>query len=288
MRDDIAAKYVRENFAPKDRLAVVLVEKRTGAVIQRLATAEKVASEDFQSWLRHKNADRSEVYVSMNALHENARGRTKADVSTIRHVYLDFDDHGTTAVEKLLSRPDLPQPNYLINTSPDRWQVVWKVEGFAKEQAEQLQRTLVQETGADPAATDCSRVLRLPGFYNHKHGKPHFVNVQSLSTETYRPERFPALPAEERTPLTPAGQMVPDSKAGRGSGKHSQSERDWAYAKSALARGESESDVIATLTALRIDKHNPQYYAELTVRRASASLAVENSRPAAKDLPPHR
>ena len=82
MRDDIAAKYVRENFAPKDRLAVVLVEKRTGAVIQRLATAEKVASEDFQSWLRHKNADRSEVYVSMNALHET-RGAGRKPMSQL-------------------------------------------------------------------------------------------------------------------------------------------------------------------------------------------------------------
>jgi hypothetical protein len=100
----------------------------------------------------------------MNTLRESARGRTKADVAVIRHVYLDFDDNGTQAVEALLKREDLPRPNYLDNSSPDKWQVVWKAAGFGKEEAEALQRGLVRETGADPAATGCARVLRLPGF----------------------------------------------------------------------------------------------------------------------------
>jgi hypothetical protein len=38
----------------------------------------------------------------------------------------------------------------------------------------------------------------------------------------------------------------------------SQSERDWAYAKRALARGESEANVIAAIVShRRYDKHNP-------------------------------
>jgi len=164
MDRDTAPKYIRENFEPTDRLAVVLLNKRTGAVIQRVATAETIAAPDFQAWLRHKNARQHEVYISMNALREGARGRTKSDVGVIRHVYLDFDECGTAAVERLLQRQDLPQPNYLVNSSPDKWQVVWKVEGFTKDQAEELQKGLVRETGADPAAIDCSRVLRLPSF----------------------------------------------------------------------------------------------------------------------------
>src|SRR5580704_8415992 len=147
---EIAANYLRDNFAPDDRLAVVLIHKRTGAVLQRLATAERIAAADFQSWLRLKNAGQNEVYISMNALRADARGRTKADVDVIRHLYLDFAERGTEAVENLLKRPDLPQPNYLLNSSPNKWQVVWKVEGFAKDQAENLQRGLARETGADP------------------------------------------------------------------------------------------------------------------------------------------
>jgi hypothetical protein len=60
----------------------------------------------------------------MSALREGGRDRTKTDVAVIRHVYLDVDQNGTAAVGNLLI------PNYLVNSSPDKWQVIWSVEGF--------------------------------------------------------------------------------------------------------------------------------------------------------------
>lgn len=266
-----AAEYLRTQFDPNDRLAVVLVHKRTGTVIQRLASAEWIAALDFQAWLRHKNAAQNEVYVSMNALRSDAHGRTKGDVEAIRHVYLDFDENGTEALERLLKRSDLPQPSCVLSSSPGKWQVVWKVEGFGKEQAEELQRGLARETGADPAATDCSRVLRLPGFYNHKYGRKHLVTAQILSREVHGPDQFPA---GERDGRTSAANASRPSKLPSG---HSQSERDWAYAKRALVRGDSEDLIIAAIaTWRRFDKHNPQYYAELTVRKAAEALRTES------------
>jgi hypothetical protein len=278
MDHEIAPRYIRENFEPTDRLAVVLLNKRNGSVTQRLASAEKIAAADFQNWLRHQNARRSEVYISMNALNDGARGRTKADVAIIRHVYLDFDENGTAAVEALVNREDLPSPNYLINSSPNKWQVIWKVEGFGKEEAEALQQALARETGADPAATDSARVLRLPGFYNHKYSSPYFVGVESFAAERYRPEQFPKFPADERGLRSNTnGTRIP-SKHRATSGAISQSERDWAYAKRALARGEPEDAVIAAIASYRrYDKHNPHYYAELTVRKAAESIANEHA-----------
>jgi hypothetical protein len=49
----------------------------------------------------------------------------------------------------------------------------------------------------------------------------------------------------------------------------SQSERDWAYAKRALARGEDPEAVIQTIATFRSDKPDPQYYARLTVTKAA-------------------
>jgi len=161
-----ARDYIRDNFRPNDRLAVVLVNKQNGAVVQRIARAENVAGEEFQRWLRHMNANKFEVYLSMNSLQPGARGRTKADVDQIRHVYLDLDDAGPEALRAILDSKDLPKPSYVLTTSPGKYQVVWKADEFTKEQAEDLQRSLARETGADPAATDCARVLRLPGFYS--------------------------------------------------------------------------------------------------------------------------
>jgi hypothetical protein len=282
---DTAAQYIRENFAPTDRLAVVLLNKRTDSVIQRLAAAEKIAAPDFQDWLRHQNAQRYDVYVSMNALQPAAKGRTKQDVAAIRHVYLDFDENGTAAVDALLKREDVPKPNYVVSSSPDKWQVVWKVEGFAKEQAEDLQKGLVRECGADPAATDCARVLRLPGFYNHKYAKPHLIKAESLASEVYHPEQFPKFSPEDRSART--GSTVAGERSNRksASGHNSQSERDWAYAKRALARGESPDVIVAAIASYRrYEKHNPQYYAEHTVKKAAESLDAERERVGSADV----
>jgi hypothetical protein len=282
-----AASYIRANFRPEDRLAVVLIEKRAAAVVQRLASAEQIAAPPFQAWLRHKNAQKSEIYISMNALREDARGRTKTDVAAIRHVYLDFDERGTEAVERLMKRTDLPQPNYLLNTSPNKWQVVWKVDGFTKDQSEELQRGLARETGADPAATDCSRVLRLPGFYNHKYAHGHLIKTQGLATETYGPDRFPKFPADERGERSAPRATYQPAKNGRTG--ISQSERDWAYAKRALARGEPRDLIVSAIAVhRRYDKYNPKAYAELTVRKAAESLRSDATREAASRTEPAR
>jgi len=265
----VASHYIRDNFEPTDRLAVVVLNKRAHSVTQRIADAEKITEPDFQSWLRHKNQrDHCEIYISMNALHLRAQGRTKQDVGTIRHVYLDFDSDGTALVDRLLKGKDMPKPNYLLNTSPDKWQVVWKVDGFAKDQAERLQKGLARRSGADPAATDCARVLRLPGFLNHKYSQPYLIRVEPFARETYGPNQFPEIRAEGRR----------FREAIKGSPRVwqlglSQSERDWAYAKRALARGEAAEMVAAAIAShRRHDKHNPKYYAHLTVQKALEAL----------------
>ena len=53
----------------------------------------------------------------------------------------------------------------------------------------------------------------------------------------------------------------------------SQSERDWAYAKRALARGDDPEVVIQRIADYRAeDKADPNYYARRTVTKAQAAL----------------
>jgi hypothetical protein len=119
---DPTARYFLEEFEPEDRLAVVLINKHTDSVIQRIGSARQMASPESQLWLRDQNRMGYDVYCSPNALREDARGRTKDDIATIRHIYLDFDEDGTAAVSRMRSGGPVPQPSYLIHTSPDHWQ----------------------------------------------------------------------------------------------------------------------------------------------------------------------
>ena len=62
--------------------------------------------------------------------------------------------------------------------------------GIAQDQAEMLQRAMVREFGGDPAATDSTRVLRLPEFVNRKYETEHVVRAQPGATQTYHLEDF--------------------------------------------------------------------------------------------------
>src|SRR5437764_10682464 len=86
-----SSEYILDNFEKADLLACVLVNRKTGGVLQRLGTTDEIVASDFQHWLRTQNAQGSDVYVGMNSLHPNATRRTKQDVLAIRHLYLDFD-----------------------------------------------------------------------------------------------------------------------------------------------------------------------------------------------------
>ena len=231
-----ASEYIRSSFHSDDRLALFLLNRRTGAGIQRIAPVDKISSEAIQEWLARKNDEGFEIYIGMNVLHPDARGRTKADIGEIRHLYLDLDHDAETALDTLNNRADLPRLNHILSTSPGKLQVVWKVRDFSPEQAEGLQRQLARDVGADPAATDASRVLRLPGFLNHKYDPPYRVGLRTHHGATHSPADFPEI--EERSRLEQRAAAQTSNKSRR-PGELSQSEHDWAGAKRRLWSGES-------------------------------------------------
>ncbi len=267
---ELPIRYLRENFAREDRLAVVLINRNSGDVSQRFATAEKIATPGYQAHLRAANANGQDVYISVNTLSLEATGRTKTDIETIRHVYLDVDVGGRAAVDKILGSENMPNPHHVLNTSPDKYQIIWSVDGFDKQAAEDTVRGMAAQYGADAAVTDCSRVLRLPGFRNCKYEKPHYVKDvhEEPGLKTYNPEDFPAFESERLgTKSTEPRQYY------GGNGGVSQSERDWSYALRALERGESPAVIEAKIESFRQDKPNPHYYAHRTVSRAVAHAA---------------
>src|SRR5712692_660375 len=269
-------EYINDNFLPGDRLAVVLRNREHGQTIQRIARAEKITSPEFQAWLRHKNAHGFDIYIGMNPLKPAAFSRTKADIHEIRHLYLDIDQNGEETLAAIRRSPELPEPNYVIATSPGKQQVVWKVEGITQEQAEELLRAMARVYGGDPAATDSTRVLRLPGFHNKKYAENYRVEARLESTKLYHFSDFrvPARDHESSPVQRDLNHVSGRDSSGRSEQRTiSQSERDWAYAKRALARGDDPEEVIRKIGDYRADdKHDPEDYARRTVTKAQAEL----------------
>jgi hypothetical protein len=274
----LAREYVLELHEPNDTVAVLLRNRRLGQTLQRIASAETIASPDFQRWLTDQNRAGSDVFVGMNPLKDGASSRTKDNLKEIRHVYLDLDEDAEAAMADVRNSLDAPAPNFVLDTSPGKHQVVWKIEGLDMEQAETLLRSLANRFGGDPAATDATRVLRMPDFVNRKYGNgPEFVvRVQQESSHVYSLRDFTV---QEDSPEAP--RRIEDGNSSTRSvarGHKSQSEADWAYAKRALARGDDPEQVMRRIADYRADdKYDPDYYARRTVTKAQRQLAADKS-----------
>ena len=265
------SQYILDNFSRTDRIALLLLNRDFAETIQRITSADKASSPEFQAWLRYKNATGSDIYVGMNPLHLNASTRTKDDIESIRHVYLDLDDGGQDVLKTVEDSSVLPKPNYVLTSSPGKFQIVWKVEGMSMEEAEGLLRAMARDFGGDPAATDATRVLRLPGFANKKYETDFYVEARQESSETYHLRDFKLHFDAQDSPRHNYLEHAKSSSLPRT--QLSQSERDWAFAKRALARGEDPKELIRQIAEFRCnDKHDPLDYAKRTVVKAQTEL----------------
>lgn len=128
-----------------------------------------------------------------------------------------------------------------------------------------------REFGGDPAATDSTRVLRLPGFANKKYPEDFYVQTRVESTETYHVRDFKLQIDSQDAPRHRPEEVAHRQSALRST--LSQSEHDWAYAKRALARGDDPEEVIRRIADYRgADKYAPESYARRTVTKAQAEL----------------
>jgi len=284
-----ASEYILDNFDAADRIAILVLNRDFGETIQRITSAQKAASPEFQAWLRYKNANGSDIYIGMNPLKKDASTRTKDDIESIKHVYIDLDHDGSEALESIENSSVVPTPNYVLNSSPEKHQVVWKVEGINFEEAEGLLHAVAREFGGDPAATDATRVLRVPGFANKKYETNFYVEARRESTETYHLRDFKL---QIDTQDSPRHNFLNRAKHDSSLRTNlSQSEHDWAYAKRALSRGDDPEVVIQRIADYRAqDKSDPIYYARHTVTKAQAELVrlSATGRSAAGDETPAR
>jgi hypothetical protein len=271
-----ASEYVRELFGPGDSAAILVRNRSTGHTVQTIAKAEAIASPGFQSWLANQSATGSDIYVGMNPIKDGAYSRTKENIKDIRHLYLDLDRNGDEALDTLRNSPEVPAPNFVLDTSPGKHQVVWRVSGFSQDEAESLLHGLANKFGGDLAATDSTRVLRLPGFANRKLPEEFIVQGRQESNAVYTLRDFTI---DDNSPEAPRhfGDYRQHQRTAPGEHK-SQSERDWAYAKRALARGDDPEVVIQRIADYRAeDKPDPIYYGRRTVTKALAELGSQAS-----------
>ena len=271
-----ASEYVLALHSPEDRVAAVIRNRLGGQTMQRILPAEAIASPPFLYWLMEQNEAGADIFLGMNPIKPQCYSRARENIREVRHVYLDLDENAFLSLEALRSSGAVPPPNFVLDTSLEKNQVIWRVEGLDREQGTALLRSLATQFQGDMAATDVSRVFRVPGFANRKYKEQFLVRAIQESNQIHHLQDFALDPDSPDSP-----RHLGDSH-GRAStlrhGHRSQSETDWAYAKRALARGDDPEVVIGKIADYRAeDKADPDYYARLTVMKASAQLQTHRS-----------
>jgi len=233
----------------------------------------------FLAYARYRNAQGWGIYITPSRLKPNPGNRRKEsfeDQQTV--IYLDCDQ--PHCLEQIRRR--YPYPLLVVRTSKGRHQVYWRLDQAVNiAQQQELMSAMAADLGADRAATDVSRVLRLPGFWNRKPGRNNTVDIvftrdqsvcyqallDSIAPTRTRPRRLLNVPPHDSS--TAEG-LVGSERLARLE-TFSASERDWYQVQRRLDHGDQPREIITWLQAKRSDKPNPRYYAELTVSKAVAS-----------------
>jgi hypothetical protein len=106
------------------------------------------------------------IFVARN---QCAGNRSEKNVVRVRGIHADMDDVSEIQLSDLMTA--LP-PSIVVESSAGRYQLYWQLaEGqtLSKEEAKAINQCLSREYGADPAAVDVARLLRLPGFKHMKY-----------------------------------------------------------------------------------------------------------------------
>lgn len=264
--NDIARDFLTRCFAPGSTIALLLRTEIPSKTQQRVVTLEQVLAPRYLGWLAHQNRNGANVYVAANPLRPASRRRTKENIASVRHLYLDIDQDGDARLTALRVSELVPAASAILSTSPGKYQVLWRVDQFDFAQQEATLKHLAITFGGDSACTDCNRVLRVPGYLNQKYSPAYSVTVEYGSDKPSAPSDFYLLNMDEIFALPPReanGRTVRRHKGTR-------SEQDWAWICSELAKGRDADKLMRELVSRRSDKPNPLYYAQRTVDIASA------------------
>ena len=249
----------------------MLRRENPASTTQRIVTLEQATASRYLAWLRYENRNGTNVYVAANPLRSGSRKRKKDCIAEVRHLYLDIDVDGENRIAALMESETVPTPTVILSTSPDKYQVLWRVEGFGFDQQENTLKSLAIAFGGDSACTDRNRVLRVPGFRNCKYDPAHLVSVEYPGDSICHPEDFRLDDALLNAVLPLRGPARTYA-----TGKNTHSEHDWAWAVQQLSLGEDAANLTLELASRRSDKPNPLYYAQRTIDIASARLMLLN------------
>lgn len=188
-----ASRYLLSLYDPTDRIAVVGYNKEHA--IQRITTVSEILKNPYQKYLMGLNREHGyNISHGQAVLKPQATGRKIEDIAEMKTLWVDIDKDGPARLAQILGSADVPRPTWILQTSPGKYQLTWKVNGFFDvDEAGRYMRGLTLACGGDPQAVDLAHTTRMPGFTNVKpeYDRPRIELVQHGDTlRSYSPGDF--------------------------------------------------------------------------------------------------
>ena len=106
----------------------------------------------------------------------NQGGHKDENITRIRYVFADTDGAPLAPLTNAL------EPHLVIESSPERYHVYWRVIGCEPEIFRSIQEAIADKFGTDKVIKNPSRVMRLPGYF-HQKATPFQVKFVSENEE---------------------------------------------------------------------------------------------------------
>jgi hypothetical protein len=177
-----AIDFIQRLYEPGDLLCFGFLNSETGKWQQAFRTFEDAIKPGFIDTLQASNDAGNNIYVAMNVF--KSAQRTKNNVAAIRNVWAEIDENGRENLDKVFASKTTPEPTVVTESSPNKFHAIWSVEDMLPERAEALLKAIATEFGGDTNAIDLARVLRIPGFKNHKYEEKPEVEIVHLADNT--------------------------------------------------------------------------------------------------------
>ena len=135
--------------------------------------------DDRSRTLQGLNEQGAGVFVSVNCT--DGTGRRRENITRVRAVTLDLDGAPLNVIEQCRLRPHL-----IVESSPGKYHVYWRVKGLALDRFEDVQRGIARRFDGDPSVALLTHVGRLPGFF-HCKGEPFRTRlIETNDLPTYQ------------------------------------------------------------------------------------------------------
>lgn len=172
--DLVIARRFLETLAPDGQGTFQTFGDHKATKQAELARILQGSLDDHATTLADLNRQGAGVFVMVNQ--GDLKGRKEANVQKVRAVFVDLDGAPLEPVLQCAA-----PPHAVVETSPGRYHVYWRLSDCGLQQFRTLQQALAARFGGDPSVNDLPRVMRLPGFY-HRKGEPTLTTLRSIDT----------------------------------------------------------------------------------------------------------